>query len=424
MQDLTSIAMQCFQAGLSAAEPGRGVTEALERDSSLIEADGFLTYVAIGKAAVPMMRAAMAHRAPDRAFLVTNYENAAKLPGCDCHAAGHPTPDENGAAAAEALIRLLDDTWAGDRVLVLLSGGGSALLPAPIEGLSLADKVALNDLLLLSGMPIGETNAVRRRFSRLKGGGLNWLASPAEVASLILSDVPGDDLSVIASGPTVPVPGEDDGRVREILKAYGLWERAPEAIRAELQRPAARRRDEAAENRIIGSNSRSVAAMADRVPRGFARHVADAPLVGDVRDAARTIADTMRRAASRGPGVLLFGGETTVRVRGKGKGGRNQELCLHVARLLAREPIPGDWVFLSAGTDGRDGPTDAAGGIVTPETIDRLSGSGMDICAELARNNSHAILKAAGALLETGATGTNVADLQVAVLEGGATRAQ
>lgn len=417
MQDLTEIARTCFQAGLSAADPERAVERAIAADPGVLNCDGYLSYVAIGKAAVPMMRAAMTARAPDRAFLVTNYENAAELPGCTCHAAGHPTPDENGARAAAELIEMLETTWAGDKVLVLLSGGGSALLPAPVAGVSLADKIALNDLLVRSGMPIDETNAVRRRFSRLKGGGLSWLASPAEVTALILSDVPGDDFSVIASGPTVPVRDED-AAVRDILQRYDLWEAVPASVRAGLDRPRRRRRDEPGANIIIGSNGQSVAAMAAPVPQGFAPRVAPVPLVGDVREAARTIADTMRQAAAGGPGVLLFGGETTVRVQGKGKGGRNQELCLHVAKLLAREPISADWAFLSAGTDGRDGPTDAAGGIVTPETITRLSESGLDICAELADNNSHALLKAAGALLETGATGTNVADLQVAVLGG------
>ncbi|PWE32168.1 glycerate kinase [Maritimibacter sp. 55A14] len=418
MAEPSAIARACFDAGLAAADPERAVAQALAEDPGIVRARGFLTYVAIGKAAVPMMRAAMAAKKPDKAFLVTNYENAATLEGCECHSAGHPTPDENGARAAKLLIRKLSTAWSGDRIVVLLSGGGSALLPAPVPGVPLEDKIALNDLLVHSGLAIGEINTVRRRLSLLKGGGLTWLADPAKVTALILSDVPGDDLSAIASGPMVQ-PGDAPDAAERLLRAHRLWDRAPESVRRALSGPPPdRRTDSAARNRIIGSNAVSLRAMAGAVPEGFAANLREAPLVGDVEAAAQEIAAAMRKAVGQGPAVLLFGGETTVRVRGEGLGGRNQELCLHVARALDREGPSSDWAFLSGGTDGRDGPTDAAGGLVTPDTLARIASSGLDLDVELAENNSNALLRAADALLVTGATGTNVADLQVAVLAG------
>ena len=292
------------------------------------------------------------------------------------------------------------------QVLALISGGGSALLPAPAAGLSLADKAAVSRLLLASGTDITGMNLVRQQLSRLKGGGFARLAAPATVTALILSDVIGDDLRVIASGPTVAPIGTAE-QAKDLLIGAGVWDALPAAVRAHLQAaPAEPAAPPTADNRLIGSNPISVQAMADAA--GTAK-VADEPLVGDVQDAARRVLQTA------GPGITLFGGETTVVLRGDGLGGRNQELALRVALLVEQAGWDDDWVFLSGGTDGRDGPTDAAGGLVDGTTLDRIRGAGIDPESALANNDSYHALQAAGDLLITGATGTNVADLQVLI---------
>jgi hydroxypyruvate reductase len=289
---------------------------------------------------------------------------------------------------------------------MLISGGGSALLPAPALGLTLADKAEVNRLLLASGADITEMNLIRQQLSRLKGGGLLRAAAPARVTALILSDVAGDDLRVIASGPTV-APIGTAAEARAALVARGVWDRLPDAVRLHLERAPEPAPLPEAENRLIGSNAISVAAMAEAAPGA---RVVEAPLVGDVADAAVGIWDT-----ASGPGIWLFGGETTVVLRGEGLGGRNQELALRVALEAEARGVAGPWVFLSGGTDGRDGPTEAAGGIVDPGSLGRMRAAGVDPAEYLARNDSNAALAASGDLLVTGATGTNVADLQVLI---------
>ncbi|GHE03408.1 hydroxypyruvate reductase [Allgaiera indica] len=397
-------ARQLFMAGVAAADPSGAVRRALQEAPVAAPPGGRLAVIAVGKAALGMARAAMAVARPDSVLVVTNYENAADLPGAEVLAAGHPVPDAQGEAAARRVEALLGQLGPRDRVLALISGGGSALLPAPVQGLTLEDKAQVNRLLLASGAEITEMNLVRQQLSRLKGGGLLRAAAPAGVTALILSDVIGDDLRVIASGPTV-APIGTRAEALAALRARGVWDDLPESVRAHLTAPAAQLDLPEADNRLIGSNPRSVAAMASAAPEAG---VIEAPLVGDVAEAAA-------RIASLGPGTWLMGGETTVVLRGTGRGGRNQELALRVA-LLARDRgwAPG-WVFLSGGTDGRDGPTDAAGGIVDAGTLGRIRGAGLDPEALLARNDSHAALQAAGDLLITGATGTNVADLQVLI---------
>jgi hydroxypyruvate reductase len=399
MTDVSSLrarARAIFDAGLAAADPARAVARALEGAAPPAR------LVAIGKAARRMAGAALDTLGPVPALVVTNDENAADLPGAVVLAAGHPVPDARGEAAARAVEAAVAGLSAGDRVLCLISGGGSALLPAPVPGLTLEDKQEVSRLLLASGADIADLNLVRQQLSRLKGGGLLRAAAPARVTALILSDVVGDDLRVIASGPTVaPIGARAQAAAR--LRALGLWDRLPGAVARHLSQPAPDLPPlPAADNRLIGSNALSLAAMAAHAPGAVVHPVLD----GDVADAAA-------RITACGPGVHLFGGETTVRLAGRGRGGRNQELALRVA-LLARA-WTGPWVFLSGGTDGRDGPTDAAGGIVDGGTLARMAAAGVDALARLADNDSHPALAAAGDLLRTGGTGTNVADLQVLI---------
>jgi hydroxypyruvate reductase len=401
-------ALEIFRAGVAAADPARAVRRALDaRPLPAPGARGRRVVIAAGKAARAMMAAALEVTGPSAgALVVANHENARPLAGAEVLGAGHPVPDAAGARAAERVLAAVSGLGADDRVLVLLSGGASALLPAPVEGVSLADKAEVNRLLLASGADITEMNLVRQALSRIKGGGLVRAAHPAPVTALILSDVIGDDLRVVASGPTCPPIGTRADAVAA-LRARGLWERVPQSVRRALtELPDPPPPPPPADNRLVGSNAMSLAAM------GQAAGVAPepAPLVGDVAEAAARVV-----ASLDGPGIRLFGGETTVVVRGEGLGGRNQELALRVALLAEAAGWAGPWVFLSGGTDGRDGPTDAAGGLVDDGTLARIRAAGRDPAADLARNDSYPALKAAGDLLVTGPTGTNVADLQVLI---------
>ena len=385
-----------FDAGVAAADPVVATTCALGAQpvpASLI--------IAVGKAARGMAQAALAACPTVPCMVVTNIENARPLQGAQVFAAGHPVPDENGARAADAVIAALADLGPHDHVLALISGGGSALLPAPVAGVSLADKAAVNDLLLGSGADIMQINLVRQQLSRLKGGGFLQAAAPARVTALILSDVMGDDLRAVASGPTV-APLGTCAQARNVLQDFDIWDKCPLSVRDHLFKYAATAPQPNADNRLIGANPISLQAMA-RVA-GDAHVIAD-PIVGDVAVAARQICD------AAGEGITLWGGETTVQLRGTGRGGRNQELALRIALEARARGWADGWVCLQGGTDGRDGPTDAAGGVVDSGTLGRIN----DTAARLANNDSYAALVQAGDLLITGATGTNVADLGVLI---------
>ncbi|MCA0044534.1 glycerate kinase type-2 family protein [Celeribacter litoreus] len=392
-------ARDIFLKGVEAADPERAVEAALEgkrfHDPVLIS---------VGKAACAMAEAAMRHVSADPVIVVTNYENARPIEGAEVRAAGHPVPDAEGARAALTIEGILSHAK-GD-VIALISGGGSALLPAPVPGVSLEDKAEVNRLLLASGADIVTMNLVRQQLSRLKGGGLLRAAAPAKVTALLLSDVVSDDLRAIASGPTVsPIGTREDAA--KVLQDLGVWDKLPHSVTAHLSRPQADLGPlPESEVELIGSNKLSVSAMAEAAPEAV---VAGEPLEGDVAEAAEAVI-----AAAKEPGIYLFGGETTVKLEGDGMGGRNQELALRVA-LLAEQAGITDYVFLSGGTDGRDGPTDAAGGLVDPGTLDRMRSVGLSPEEVLKRNDSYHGLQAAGDLLQIGATGTNVADLQVMI---------
>jgi hydroxypyruvate reductase len=388
-------AREIFEAGVAAADPFDAVAAHLDT----VQPPALR--VAVGTAARWMAKAALVRFANVPCLVVTNYENAKPLEGATVMAAGHPVPDENGALAAQAVMAALRN--ADGSVLALISGGGSALLPAPAGGLTLADKAQVNALLLASGLDITSMNLIRQQLSALKGGGFLRHAAPQPVTALILSDVIGNDLSAIASGPTVgPIGTAIDGK--RLLSDAGLWTQLPDAVRSHLEDAPAPAPLPEAINILAGSNEKSVAAMA-----AAARdvHVIATPIEGDVGDAARVICD------NAGPGITVWGGETTVVLNGDGRGGRNQELALRIAQEAAARGWT-DWVCLQGGSDGRDGPTDAAGGLVDHTTLSRIEG----LAGLLANNDSYAALAQAGDLLMTDATGTNVADLGVMIRKG------
>ena len=434
-----SDARSIFLAGVEAADPRRSVARAIRRSARggvllagrEVSPPSVVRVVAFGKASCLMAEAARSvlpaglFREPG--IVVVNDENARPVPGFDVRPAGHPVPDRRGTEAASAIETLVGSASEGDGLLVLISGGGSALVPAPAEGLGLEEKARVTSLLLASGADIREMNTVRKHLSRLKGGGLAARAQPAAVESLILSDVIGDDVSFIASGPTAPDP-TTFADAKEILVRRALWEDAPAQVRRRIEegiegdipdtpKPGDPIFDRV-ENRIIGGNRISLAAAADKARSlGYEVQVLDFPLEGEARYAGALLAS---RAAGRpriGRRAILAGGETTVIVRGPGKGGRNQELALAFA-IAAGTALSGRrWAFLSAGTDGRDGPTDAAGAIVEPGSIEAARRIGLSPEVMLTDNDSYPFHQAAGSLLVTGGTGTNVADLQV-YLEG------
>lgn len=396
-----------FDVAVAAADPGRAVRGALGR----VPAGGAVWVVGVGKAARAMTGAALEVLGARvaGALVVTNAGNAAPLDGAEVMVAGHPVPDAGGLRAALAVEAMLARAGAGEVVLALISGGGSALLPAPVAGVSLEDKAAVSRLLLGAGVDITEMNAVRQHLSRLKGGGFLRAAAPARVVGLILSDVIGDDLRVVASGPTV-APIAPRAEVRAMLEARGLWAQMPGAVREALARAGGGEVLPVGENHLIGSNAMSVAAMVEETG-GI---VWNGALCGDVAQAAGALVARMRCVAP-GRVLALCGGETTVTLRGDGLGGRNQELALRVAAGM--EGIARPWVFLSGGTDGRDGPTRAAGGIVDNGTLARIGAAGGDWRALLENNDSHRALAMAGDLLVTGGTGTNVADVQAILMD-------
>jgi hydroxypyruvate reductase len=443
LDQLRADARAIFRAGVEAADPGAAVKSSLRFApgggilvaGKEVSPPGTLRALAVGKAASTMARA-LVESVPPSLFpgpgiVVVNDENREDVERFLVMASGHPLPDARGEAAAREVERYVSGAWPEDGLLVLLSGGGSALLPAPAEGLVLQEKIQTTKLLLECGASIQEVNTVRKHLSRLKGGGLAARAQPAAVETLLLSDVAGDDLSSIASGLTAPDPTTYED-AREVLVRRGIWDKIPVSARARIEKGLRGEIPETpkegnkifarVENRIVGSNRLSLDAAASKAAElGYRVEIASRELVGEARGAALSLAqfflEPSRRAfPSTGPMALLAGGETTVTIRGSGRGGRNQELALALCLEMARLAAPLAWAFLSGGTDGRDGPTDAAGGIVDSETLERGKRLGLDPVRALDENDSYPFLSNAGDLLKTGPTGTNVADLQIFLL--------
>ena len=414
MTDLKDTATDLFMAAVKRADPAQALRAQLASQPLAPLPDGGRNFIlAVGKAAVPMMQEAL-RLIPDpaQALTITNPENYTEISGSRVISGSHPVPDEASETAGIAAIDLAKSMSQNDRLIALISGGGSALMVAPAPGLALADKAAVNALLLASGLEINDMNLIRQHLSDTKGGGLLRHAAPAQVQAYILSDVIGDDLRAIASGPTVAPIGTRD-QARAVMQRTGIWDAAPDAVKAHLSAASdAAEVPPVATNTLIGSNRYSLKAMmAMAAEQGWVAKLVTHRLVGDVQDAAETVIKAARAAPMDQPIALIFGGETTVQITGTGLGGRNQELALRVAQRAA--DIPGDWVFLSGGTDGRDGPTEAASGMVGPDTWADIQATGLDAEALLANNDSNAALAATNALVMTGGTGTNVADVQV-----------
>ncbi len=425
------------QAALAAVEPGAAVRRHLQlRDGLLTVGEREYDLASIeriwvvggGKATTAMV-AALAQILGPRLYggLVvtkTGYRDPNLDTGpVEVIEAGHPVPDDAGVQGARRMVELLCAVTGRDLVLAVISGGGSALLTLPAAGLDLSDLQRVTHLLLRAGATIVELNTVRKHLSQLKGGGLVRLAGGAQVVSLILSDVVGDPLDVIASGPTAPDPTTFADAIA-VLERYGLVERVPRAVRGHLRAGAQGELAETPEvgdvlfdrvhNLIIGSNRMAAeGALREARARGFNAMLLSTFVEGEAREVARVAAALAKelihhdRPVPR-PACLVWGGETTVTVRGWGKGGRNQELAL--AAALSMEGLPGV-LLVALGTDGTDGPTDAAGAVATGETVARAQGLGLDPYVHLANNDAYPFFDALGDLIRTGPTGTNVNDL-------------
>ena len=349
------------------------------------------------------------------------YGSTAKLRRIELNPCGHPLPDESGVAGSARIAEIAARAEAGDLVLCLISGGASALLPLPAGPITLAEKQATTSLLLACGATIHEINAVRKHLSRIKGGQLARLAAPATVESLLLSDVIGDDLDVIGSGPTAPDASTFAGALA-ILEKFDLVGRVPAAVRNRLQQGVRGELPETPKpgdplfrgvrNVLVGNNRLALDAAARRARAlGFRTLVLSSEIQGETREIARMHAAIAREIVStsrpvKAPACIITGGETTVTLHGDGKGGRNQEFVLAAALEIAGLRHV---VVFSAGTDGSDGPTDAAGAIADGDTLRRNP----EAISYLNRNDSYHYFQPLGDLVMTGATNTNVMDVRI-----------
>ncbi len=434
--DLRRAAVQILDRAVEAADPYAAVFRALtvsgnavivEGTAYALQPDARVIVVGAGKAGAPMARAVedvLGDRVATGLMSVkTGYTTS--LRRITLREAGHPLPDQAGVGAAEEILALLTDLRPQDLVICLISGGGSALLPLPHAGLTLADVVRTTDLLLRSGADITEMNTVRKHLSRIAGGQLARAAAPARLISLVVSDIVGSPLDAIASGPTVPDPTTYADAL-SVLEKYRLTAQVPPAVLDTLRRGEEGGLPETpkpgdpvfASTRVVVLTDNAAAARAARdaaAGLGFQTLLLSTFIEGEAREVGRVLAGIAREIARTGypvarPGCIVAGGETTVTVTGNGRGGRNQEVALAAARPLDGLP---DVLVVSFATDGTDGPTDAAGAVADGTTLARARARGLDPIHHLAANDAYPLLDALGDLIRTGPTNTNVNDLML-----------
>ena len=422
MDKLREDALEIVRQAIDAVLPEAAVREALGRGelaARLREAGrGRVVLAAIGKAAWRMAKAA-SELLGDRlagGVLITKYGHSlGEMRGIEAFEAGHPVPDENAVRGTEALLRRVRGLSPEDTVLFLVSGGGSALFELPAEGVALGDVADVTGQLLASGADIVEVNAVRKHLSAVKGGRFAKLCAPARVLTVALSDVLGDRLDSIASGPACPDASTSEDALR-VVEKYGL------ALRPRLTEALRRETPKELDNAtaVAAGSVASLCAAAGRAAAalGYAPLLLTSTLSCTAREAGAFLAAVAREVRASGrpiasPCAVIAGGETVVHVTGKGRGGRNQELALSACRGIRGLR---DIVVVSVGSDGTDGPTDAAGGIVDGTTAEALEARGMDVEAVLRDNDAWTALKAVDSLVITGPTGTNVNDVSFALM--------
>ncbi len=435
--NLRQAARQIMRAALNAVDPALAVKNYFEANPDIAaqirSTPGQVFVVGAGKAGAPMAQAAAEIFGPkiSAGHVIVKYGHSGKkLPQhIKISEAAHPVPDEAGFQATQKLVALLNQTTADDVVLCLISGGGSALLTCPAEDISLADLQAITEGLLAAGSTINQVNTVRKHLSAIKGGRLAEQAAPAKVFTLILSDVVGDPLEVIASGPTVADPSTFS-QTWAIVEQFQLQDSLPEPVVNRLQagcdgliadtpkpaNPIFNRVD----NVIIGSNRIAARAAVDAAQAaGFNAQLLSTFIEGEAREVGRVVAGLAKglirnEAALPRPACLVTGGETTVTLKGNGQGGRNQEMALSAAIALAGWP---DALVVCLGTDGNDGPTDAAGAMADGSTVSRAEAAGLSATDFLNRNDAYNFFKALDDLIITGPTNTNVNDLTLILVK-------
>lgn len=420
-----------FRSVLRALDPDARVQNAISLDDATFRIDdtrfdlndhGRIVVLGVGKSAVGMAQGVEAvlgsHLSDGLAITKRGLGgNPEGLHHTAVREASHPMPDESSVEAGEALLRRAEALGAHDLAVVVISGGGSALIEAPIDGISLDDFTSTTSLLLRAGADISTLNAVRRRLSRIKAGGLAHAIAPAKVINLILSDVPGNPLNVIASGPTVAADVNDRGHI-DSLRSQDIWRSLPQAVRQALERDTPNEPiTNVLTSVVIGDALASARAALDATAqRGYTPFLLGAGFSGEAREFARFWAE-LARSAKQGqssfdlPACLIGAGETTVTVRGDGIGGRNTEMA--AAAALEIEGVRGV-AIASLATDGDDGVSEATGGVVVGDSVARVRAAGLDPTELLAENDTRRFLEAAGGLMITGQTGVNVNDLYLA----------
>lgn len=426
---LRSQALRIFRAGLKAAAPEEAVLRHVSikhgalvagKERYRLSAFRHVYVIGAGKATARMAKAVerLLGKRITGGLVNVNYGGRATLRRVEQNECGHPIPDANGEEGARRIAEIARNAGPDDLIICLISGGASSMLVLPMAPVTLEDKQETTRLLLECGASIQEINGVRKHLSAVKGGKLALLAHPATVLTLILSDVVGNEMGMIGSGPTVP-NRSTFADARAILDKYGLSDRMPARVRQWLSRDEPQVSEETfarVRNLIVGSNSSAVQAAARQARAlGFSTLVLSTFIQGEAREVGRVHAAIARelrvfQRPVRLPACVISGGETTVTVRGKGLGGRNQEFALAAAIDIAGH---NDLVILSAGTDGTDGPTDAAGAIVDGATVARAERAGLQASKFLANNDSYHFFEPLRGLIRSGPTGTNVADIQI-----------
>ena len=432
-------AMEIFQAALKAVDPVEAILRHVRLEDDALQVGehrfAFKDYDRIlvagaGKAGAPMARALEDLLGDNIAdgVIVVKEGHGLPLAHIRIHEASHPVPDERGIKGAEEILSLVKEAGGRDLVLCLISGGGSALLVAPAEGVTLEDKQEVTRLLLACGADIHEINTIRKHLSRAKGGGLARFAYPATVVSLILSDVIGDDLNVIASGPAVPDTSAFDD-ARRVLKKYDIWDRVPASVQSRIQQglvgdiedtpKAGDAVFERCFSELVGTNIQALKAAGQQAEQlGYQTLILSSTVEGEAREVVKVLTAIAREVRDSGnplsaPACILCGGETTVTIRGDGKGGRNQEFSL--ASALSIDGME-NVVVLAGGTDGNDGPTDAAGAMADGRTLARARAKDLDPLDYLRRNDSYHFFQSLEDLVITGPTRTNVMDVYMVLV--------
>lgn len=437
--DMREDTREIFQSGLQAVAPGAAIKDFCQLKDEILIVDGDsydlrkfkqIFVLGAGKAAAPMALAIediLADRIT-KGIITVKYGHLEKLQHVKTHEGGHPVPDENGYQGAQAIFDLASTADKETFVICLISGGGSALMPLPVDGVSLEDKQEATKILLACGATIHEINAVRKHLSVIKGGGLARAVYPATLVTLILSDVVGDDLDSIASGPCV-YDSKTFSDCKAILEKYSIKDEIPASVLQHIELGIAGKVSETAkegqnffkatQNVIVGGNFKALLRAKEQADKlGYNTLLLSSMLEGETRDVAAIHVAIAREIELHGypiskPACLLSGGETTVTIKGEGKGGRNQEFVLAAALTIAGiEKI----IVLSAGTDGTDGPTDAAGAIADHHTVQRAILKDLDPKKYLDNNDSYHFFEELDDLYKTGPTNTNVMDLRIILI--------